>query len=48
MRERDKLKQFEIDNAIPGQRLTDGGGLVLHVNESGRHYWRVRFREDKV
>lgn len=42
-----KLKDPTVRNAKPGERpykLTDGGGLYLHVQPSGTRLWRYKFR----
>jgi integrase len=39
-----KLKPPHIDNAKPGDRLPDGGGLVLEVQPTGAKWWRLRYR----
>ena len=44
MRALNKLTKLKIDAAEPSDRLADGGGLILWIKESGRHFWRVRFR----
>lgn len=37
-----RLTQRDIDRAEPGKRLSDGGGLFLHVRDKGAMYWAVQ------
>ncbi len=38
-----KLTALEAKNAKPGKHF-DGGGLYLHVMQSGGRYWRLKYR----
>ena len=41
------LTELQIRNAKPGGKpckLSDAGGLFLHVTPAGRKLWRVKFR----
>ena len=40
----DVLTVLQVENAKPGQRLSDGGGLRLDVDKNGNSSWIFRFR----